>query len=68
MNDARNNPEKYLLSTKTRAFSVEQERIIKEAEDPMCTCGDRSSMHIDGCEQCFNGDCGCKVFEDENED
>lgn len=31
----------------------------------MCTCGDPSSMHVDGCEQCFNGDCGCKEFEEE---
>lgn len=35
-----------------------------DESDPMCVCGDRSSLHIDGCEQCFNGDCGCPVFEE----
>ena len=32
-------------------------------DDPMCVCGDPSSMHVDGCEQCFDGGCGCKEFE-----
>ena len=40
----------------------------KELEDPICTCGDPSSMHIDGCEQCFNGDCGCREFEEREEE
>ena len=30
----------------------------------MCNCGDSENMHIDNMEQCFNGDCGCKEFEE----
>lgn len=35
--------------------------------EKICTCGDSEDMHIDGCEQCFNGDCGCKEFEEQDE-
>lgn len=28
----------------------------------MCECGDSEAMHIDGQEQCFVVDCGCKEF------
>ncbi len=35
-----------------------------ETKEKICTCGCEESMHVDGCEQCFNGDCGCKEFED----
>ncbi len=67
MQDARNNPEKYPLDKNARAFSAEQQKIIDAAEeDPMCSCGDPSSMHVDGCEQCFNGDCGCREFEEKD--
>jgi hypothetical protein len=41
---------------------------LKETENPTCTCGCKSSMHIDGCEQCFNGDCGCKEFEESTQE
>lgn len=34
----------------------------------ICTCGDSEDMHVNGCEQCFNGDCGCKEFEEESND
>lgn len=30
----------------------------------MCTCGCSENMHVDGCEQCFNGACGCREFEE----
>lgn len=39
-----------------------------DPDDPMCVCGDPSSMHIDGCEQCFDGGCGCKEFEEAEDD
>ncbi len=38
-----------------------------DTEDKICVCGDPESMHVDGCEQCFNGDCGCKEFEEKEE-
>jgi hypothetical protein len=31
--------------------------------DEMCDCGETASQHVDGCEQCFIPDCGCKEFE-----
>lgn len=31
-------------------------------DDPMCECGDPSSQHVDGCEQCFIPECGCREF------
>ena len=30
----------------------------------MCTCGDTEMQHVDGCEQCFIPECGCKEFEE----
>jgi hypothetical protein len=38
-----------------------------DVDDPMCVCGDSSSYHVDGCEQCFIIDCGCREFEEEEE-
>lgn len=37
---------------------------MENTDNPMCTCGDSADMHVDGCEQCFNGLCGCKEFEE----
>lgn len=34
----------------------------------LCTCGDSSAMHVDGTEQCFNGECGCSFFEPVDEE
>lgn len=31
-------------------------------DDPVCECGDLSSQHVDGCEQCVIPECGCKEF------
>ncbi len=28
----------------------------------MCVCGDSEAMHVDGSEQCFVVDCGCREF------
>jgi hypothetical protein len=33
-------------------------------DDPMCECGDPSSQHVDGCEQCVIPECGCREFTD----
>ena len=30
----------------------------------MCVCGHDESMHVDGCEQCFDITCGCEEFEE----
>lgn len=38
---------------------------MTEIEDPMCECGDASSLHVDGCEQCVIPECGCREFEEE---
>lgn len=37
----------------------------KEIEDPICECGDASSLHVDACEQCVIPGCGCQEFEEE---
>lgn len=36
-------------------------------EEPLkiCVCGDSEDMHVDGQEQCFHGECGCREFEEE---
>ena len=31
-------------------------------KDRKCECGDLESQHIDGMEECFIIDCGCKEF------
>lgn len=31
-------------------------------KDLMCECGDPSSQHVDGCEQCIIPECGCREF------
>lgn len=36
--------------------------------EKICTCGDSENMHVDNTDQCFNGDCGCKEFEEEAND
>ena len=36
----------------------------RSMKEKMCNCGDSENMHIDNMEQCFNGDCGCKEFEE----
>ena len=33
----------------------------------MCVCGDTDEMHVDGQEQCFIPECGCKEFEEKEE-
>lgn len=30
----------------------------------LCDCGHSADMHIDGDEQCFDVECGCKGFEE----
>lgn len=35
--------------------------------EKFCTCGDSENMHVDGIEQCANGDCGCNEFEDKDD-
>ena len=42
-------------------------RPTHDPEDEMCECGDPASMHVDGEDQCFNGDCGCRCFEPRDE-
>lgn len=46
-----------------------QAQLTKTAnmEELICECGDSENMHIDNMEQCFNGDCGCKEFEEREE-
>lgn len=36
--------------------------MTEEIKDEMCECGDTSSQHVDGCEQCVVPECGCKEF------
>jgi hypothetical protein len=37
---------------------------LKLDSEMMCVCGDTASQHVDGCEQCFIPECGCKEFEE----
>lgn len=32
--------------------------------EKICVCGCSEEMHVDGCEQCFNGGCSCQEFEE----
>lgn len=41
---------------------------MEDVDDPMCECGDSSSVHVDGDEQCAIIGCGCRGFEAKGED
>lgn len=34
--------------------------------EKFCVCGCSEEMHVDGSEQCFNGDCECPEFEEDS--
>lgn len=46
---------------KTVAVNLKNMNMI---DDPMCECGDTSSQHVDGCEQCAVPECGCREFQE----
>lgn len=39
-----------------------------ESDEVMCECGDWSSQHVDGCEQCAVSECGCREFTEVSEE
>ena len=39
-----------------------------EGEERVCLCGHGRLMHVDDTEQCVSEDCGCKEFEEKEED
>lgn len=61
--DSHRNPEKYVSTPHQYIAPIETEQ-----EDPVCDCGDLSSMHVDGCEQCAVIGCGCREFSNESEE
>lgn len=37
---------------------------IEDLKEKQCVCGDEESQHVDGVDQCFIPECGCKEFEE----